>query len=203
MQYFSDEYLEHHGIKGQKWGVRRFQNPDGTLTKAGKKRVAKLNAKVDKTYNKNIASLSKKKDKIFEKRGVEFDKAYGSSNPKRWMKSAKLAGQDRIAGKRLAAKIDYEQKVRDIRKSEINAGFNYMERARTRDILVTGLVSQYGGVALGVYDTHKYSEGYHARKDAKRDYKSQMKAIKKEEKKINNKKFRKEFAATIAGNIND
>lgn len=30
--------LTHHGIKGQRWGVRRYQNPDGSLTKAGKKR---------------------------------------------------------------------------------------------------------------------------------------------------------------------
>lgn len=35
---YSDAYLEHHGIKGQKWGIRRFQNPDGTLTPAGQKR---------------------------------------------------------------------------------------------------------------------------------------------------------------------
>lgn len=31
-------YLQHHGIKGQKWGVRRFQNADGSYTAAGKKR---------------------------------------------------------------------------------------------------------------------------------------------------------------------
>ena len=30
--------LQHWGIKGMKWGVRRYQNSDGTLTAAGKKR---------------------------------------------------------------------------------------------------------------------------------------------------------------------
>ena len=33
-------YLVHHGIPGQKWGVRRFQNKDGSLTTAGKKRYS-------------------------------------------------------------------------------------------------------------------------------------------------------------------
>lgn len=37
----SELYLVHHGIKGQKWGVRRFQNPDGTLTEEGKRRARK------------------------------------------------------------------------------------------------------------------------------------------------------------------
>lgn len=32
--------LYHHGVKGQKWGVRRYQNKDGSLTPAGKKRVS-------------------------------------------------------------------------------------------------------------------------------------------------------------------
>ena len=34
----SDIWLAHHGIKDQKWGVRRFQNKDGSLTPAGKQR---------------------------------------------------------------------------------------------------------------------------------------------------------------------
>ena len=34
----SEEYLQHFGILGMHWGIRRFQNKDGTLTEAGRKR---------------------------------------------------------------------------------------------------------------------------------------------------------------------
>lgn len=39
---YQNEYLSHHGVKGQKWGVRRYQNYDGSLTSAGRKRQEKL-----------------------------------------------------------------------------------------------------------------------------------------------------------------
>lgn len=38
----NEEVISHHGILGQRWGFRRFQNPDGSLTPAGRKRAQKL-----------------------------------------------------------------------------------------------------------------------------------------------------------------
>ena len=54
----SDEHLAHHGILRQKWGVRRFQNYDGTLTEAGKIRYRKLEQRskdAEDKYKKAVA----------------------------------------------------------------------------------------------------------------------------------------------------
>lgn len=45
--------LYHWGIKGMKWGIRRYQNKDGSLTPAGKKRRAKLEAEIEKLGGKS------------------------------------------------------------------------------------------------------------------------------------------------------
>lgn len=71
--------LSHAGIKGMKWGVRRFQNSDGTLTEAGKKRYyqdtkdlsdkkkAKYKPEVDKWVNddmRNTKALADESKKV-------------------------------------------------------------------------------------------------------------------------------------------
>lgn len=61
-------FLAHHGIKGQKWGIRRFQNPDGTLTAAGK-----LRRKDGYRINK-FASTTKDVNDIFDSMSIKQKK---------------------------------------------------------------------------------------------------------------------------------
>lgn len=58
---FTNDILQHHGIKGQRWGVRRYQNYDGSLTAAGRRRVGQ-NYKEQLAVEKRIDKLNKKRD---------------------------------------------------------------------------------------------------------------------------------------------
>lgn len=75
MEYFiykseGDNELTHWGIRGMRWGIRRYQNKDGSLTDAGKKRLKAETAKVKKeeTVLKNTKSIKAKFDKIEARR---------------------------------------------------------------------------------------------------------------------------------------
>ena len=69
--------LIHHGIKGQKWGIRRFQNKDGSLTQAGRKRVAKLESQYMALTGKKINSQSVKPKTIEERtKELQSKKSY-------------------------------------------------------------------------------------------------------------------------------
>ena len=87
MGYFDDaierkeEYLEHHGIRGQKWGVRRFQNPDGSLTQKGKKRyLDKVYKDMNEHFKSNISKEAAKVSSLnkngTDSRGSSWNDAY-------------------------------------------------------------------------------------------------------------------------------
>ena len=141
--YIYGPYLAHHGIKGQRWGYRRWQNPDGSLTEAGYKHYgrgipkalknhrAKSIAKTDKSINK----LQNKKDAAKENvrkatiNEVKYGKAYTQSlnretdlRDQLYKKenglTAKLIGANGWSVRRLNKKIDKQNKVTQLTKSQ-------------------------------------------------------------------------------------
>lgn len=95
LEYSSND-LVHHGIKGQRWGIRRFQNEDGSLTKEGKERygndVTKVPGKVLrkqygymlKTSNKNYKQIEKEREEELKNDPVVKEMAkYAQKNEKR------------------------------------------------------------------------------------------------------------------------
>ena len=53
--------IYHHGIKGQKWGVRRYQEENGTLTSSGRKRYADAIVKFEKKEDRKSSTSTFKK----------------------------------------------------------------------------------------------------------------------------------------------
>lgn len=73
IQYETELY--HHGVKGQKWGVRRFQDAAGSLTKAGRDRYrAKIDADIREYKKKNRVSTEKAATVVTKKKALEVSK---------------------------------------------------------------------------------------------------------------------------------
>jgi len=96
-------YLMHHGIKGMKWGIRRYQNEDGTWTEAGKKRRQDEKAADRKKYVNADGSLTKAGQKEYDRINEVYKK-----NLKDWEANADRV-DDRI--NELAASDESVKKI--------------------------------------------------------------------------------------------
>lgn len=106
MEYYSNaEYLKHYGVLGMRWGVRRYQNPDGSLTDKGKRHYAKGIAKgfykAETLERKRMNVDSFKKAQKLEKKQRNIEKRVRRDEGKakeRGMTTADLnAGRYRVA----------------------------------------------------------------------------------------------------------
>lgn len=127
---YSDE-LYHYGVKGMRWGVRRFQNKDGSLTNAGKKRYdvdiegaksrvkeAKLNEKkAIKSYNRQTGY-----GMIYNQKAI--DEVNDSAKKTRWAK------QD-LESEKIKQKLNNETKEKSSRRLKLEQ--QYMDKGMSKE----------------------------------------------------------------------
>ena len=101
-KYLPNDELKHHGILGQKWGIHRYQNEDGTYTEAGKKHRLKEYKNAYKNYY-----LNKKNKNGESKRSISSD-LYKNANPERVKRAEDAAYKKR---KEELKQLKTEQKI--------------------------------------------------------------------------------------------
>ena len=149
-QYNNTNELYHFGIKGMKWGVRRYQNEDGSLTPAGKKHYGNMSDdKLQKSLYKqvkkaranqsdwsnqwNVNNTIGKNSKAVEDRYRKDVKKFQSSDEyKKAMR--KIAELDKKAGRGEISQDQYDKQYINIRKSmyspDLDTSVRYTDNGR-------------------------------------------------------------------------
>lgn len=181
---YKDE-LYHHGIKGQKWGVRRFQYADGSLTSAGQKRYNKIERK----FNKKIAKSEKEDAKVMalraknrEKIASKYDKKIGRiqrdirsyDDVKDGLKDTKgrqifTADDVKNAVNALQSKIDKLSGKRDAKLKDFDAGTKYVKAGQDA---YNNVLKKYKDVQLKSLSSYGFNKSAEY-EDAKKNYKTQ------------------------------
>ena len=150
---YSDE-LYHHGVLGMKWGIRRYQNKDGSLTPAGKRKAAKMKAKYTELTGKQLRSSPSKTKSQNGKASSEVPK-----------KSIKDLSDDELRSRinRLRAEKDYmdlSKQISAMNPKQISAGKKFVSHVGNKIIvpaltdagkrIFTDFVTKQASNALGL-----------------------------------------------------
>lgn len=126
--------LYHHGIKGMRWGIRRYQNKDGSLTPAGVKR-----------YNKEVAKLKKEEAKVKQEQKVasnskkvkaKFDKLEARKKALEDKKKALKDTEDELDGSKKHEETIEERRARVLNSTDAK------EIYKNKDILTSAEIQE-------------------------------------------------------------
>ncbi len=124
-----DYELYHHGVKGQRWGIRRFQKKDGSLTPAGKKRyydTPKLNKQ--KSEMESAKSVYKTSRRAYDKATSKYQNVPTSTNQQAMKDAQSKYLIDRAAYRRTKLKYDTNKEVARIE----DKGIEFKKKSKHR-----------------------------------------------------------------------
>lgn len=151
-----NETLQHHGILGQKWGIRRFQNKDGSLKPAGRARAkktltekvndyktkkVKVKIKNEKSKQRLIAAQEKLKETEKATQTKSFIKKQEAPAPEKKTspvsKSLKSMSDDdlRAANERMRLEKQYNEYMRDLNPKQVSKGQAFAKQVVDRVII--------------------------------------------------------------------
>lgn len=118
MNYTYEDELKHFGVRGMKWGVRRYQNYDGSYTQAGLKRYRSSLDSYERAKEKHRDAKAKYKSGKASKYDVQYSKARVKETKKRLKKDYKHLKEDKLADE---GKILYKKGVRITSNAKITS----------------------------------------------------------------------------------
>ena len=149
----SNDELYHHGIKGQRWGIRRFQNEDGSLTSEGRKRYGYSFEKMSNSKKKELLSSPYTEDHI------RRSKEYKRMTSKIRKESNEISKNER---KRMA-ELEDQTKDRVATDDEWNEYFNLSRKRQTvKQQIRLKYIDEYADMYLDTIGFEKTDKGREA-----------------------------------------
>ena len=154
--------LVHWGVKGMKWGVRRYQNKDGTLTEAGKRRAARdmseLSNNKKKSYNPNADKWVKddlsRSRRLVDETNQLTNKLKNANDTSMRNKSKKQMDLSNMSDKEMRDQINralLERQYHDLfAPQKVSRGQQYTSQILESTGTILGITGSALGIALAI-----------------------------------------------------